>query len=297
MAGGDVTVERSSDAPTSTDSGSWWEMAERATHPGLSGLVKRVQVYEERSPERLCRREIPHGGVTLIVGLGDPVDVTETVGTRPRTHRVTSFVAGLHESSSLVGSQAQRGVQIDLTPLGAFRLLGLPQSDIANQIVPLDALRGRDVAELSEQVAGTPDWGRQFDLVDHLLLRWAGDGPSPDPAVAWAWDQLEHSTGRTPVGVLADEIGWSRRHFAARFREQVGLAPKPTARVLRFHWAAEMLLQAKAGTTITDVAMAGGYADHSHMTREFQALAGVTPSAYVAAHRGEGPGMVIPPTD
>jgi AraC-like DNA-binding protein len=294
MASGDVTVERSSDIETSTSSGSWWEMAERATHPGLSGLVRRVQTYDERSPELVCRREIPHGGVTLIVGLGDPIDVAET--TRPRTHRVTSFVAGLHESSSLVESKAQRGVQIDLTPLGAFRLLGLPQSEIANQIIPLDVLRGRDVAELSERLAGTPDWAGQFDLIDRLLLRWSDDGPAPDPAVSWAWEQLERSTGRTPVGVLADEIGWSRRHFAARFREQVGLAPKPTARVLRFHWAADLLLRAKVGTTITDVAMASGYADHSHMTREFQALAGLTPSAYVASHLGEGPGMVTLPS-
>jgi AraC-like DNA-binding protein len=197
----------------------------------------------------------------------------------------------MHEWSSVVASQAQSGVQIDLTPLGAYRLLGLPQSEIANQIVPLDALRGHDVAELSERLAGTPDWGRQFDLVDQLLLRWSEDGPAPDPAVSWAWDQLERSTGRTPVGLLAEEIGWSRRHFAARFREQVGLAPKPTARVVRFQWAADRLLRAKVGTTITDVAMASGYADHSHMTREFQSLAGLTPSAFVASHLAEGQGL------
>jgi AraC-like DNA-binding protein len=156
----------------------------------------------------------------------------------------------------------------------------------------LQALRAPSgVAELSERLAGTPDWGRQFDLVDQLLLRWSEDGPAPDPAVSWAWDQLERSTGRTPVGLLAEEIGWSRRHFAARFREQVGLAPKPTARVVRFQWAADRLLRAKVGTTITDVAMASGYADHSHMTREFQSLAGLTPSAFVASHLAEGQGL------
>jgi AraC-like DNA-binding protein len=257
-------------------------MAERDVHPGLDGLVRRVQAYDERSPELLQRREVPHGGVVLIVGLGDAIDVADMSGSV--SHRVTSFVAGLHEASSFVASKDQRGVQIDLTPLGAYQLLGLPQSEIANRIVPLDALRGRDVAELSERLAGTTGWTRQFELVDRLLLRWSDDGPAPDSGVAWAWDQLERSSGRMPVGVLSEEIGWSRRHFAARFREQVGLAPKPTARVLRFHRAAEILLRSQVGTTITDVAMASGYADHSHMTREFQSLAGLTPSAYLAAH-------------
>ncbi|SHF30785.1 hypothetical protein [Streptoalloteichus hindustanus] len=33
---------------------------------------------------------------------------------------------------------------------------------------------------------------------------------------------------------LAREIGWRRRHFAARFHEHVGLPPKALARLLRF---------------------------------------------------------------
>jgi AraC-like DNA-binding protein len=196
----------------------------------------------------------------------------------------------LHEGFALVESRRQNGIQIDLSPLGAFRLLGLPQREIANQVVALDALRGRAIDELTEQMAGAPDWGAQFTMIDELLLRWADEGPVPDPAVTWAWNQLAQSDGCTPVGRLAEEIGWSRRHFAARFRAQVGLAPKPTARVLRFRRASELLLRARPGTTITDVAMACGYADHSHMTREFQSLAGCTPSAYVKAQLPDATG-------
>ena len=95
-------------------------------------------------------------------------------------------------------------------------------------------------------------------------------------------DQLERSHGQVPVNVLADEIGWSRRHFGVRFRQAVGLAPKPTGRVLRFRRATDLLTRGPV-RSIADLAAACGYADHSHLVREFHSLAGCTPSQFVAA--------------
>jgi AraC-like DNA-binding protein len=269
-----------------------WEMAYRDAHPALAGLLGPMCGYEESIAEALTRREAPNGTVTVIIGLGDEIEIKEMSNSpTPHPGRVTSFVAGLHDGFALVESQQQHGIQLDLTPLGAYRLLGLPMSEIANRIVQLDDLRGRAMAELTERLATTPAWEQRFALVDRLLLRWADEGPLPDPAVTWAWDQLAKTSGQTPVGLLAEEIGWSRRHFANRFRLQVGLAPKPTARVLRFKRAADLLLRATPGTTITDIAIACGYADHSHMTREFQSLAGCTPSAYANGRMPDASGI------
>lgn len=40
--------------------------------------------------------------------------------------------------------------------------------------------------------------------------------------------------GTLAIATLVEEIGWSQRHLAATFREQIGLTPKAAARVLRF---------------------------------------------------------------
>ena len=97
--------------------------------------------------------------------------------------------------------------------------------------------------------------------------------------MAWAWRQLEGSCGAVPIGLLAEEIGWSRRHFVDRFRRHVGLAPKPTARVLRFARAHTLL--SRSGGSVGEVAARCGYADQSHLVRECHRLAGCTPSALV----------------
>jgi transcriptional regulator GlxA family with amidase domain len=93
-----------------------------------------------------------------------------------------------------------------------------------------------------------------------------------------------------PVSVLADEIGWSRRHFVARFRHHIGLAPKAAARVLRFTRAVRLLTGGDAAS-ISAVAAACGYADHSHLVRDFRDLAGCTPTALVNAQFPDGGGI------
>lgn len=270
-----------------------WEMALPASRPeGLAPLVSRLIGYEEHPTGPQVRREVPTAGVTVILGFGDPISVE--LPTDPSPIRLTAFVAGMQTIPAMVASADQRGVQLDLTPLGAFRLFGLPMSELANQVVPLDAVRGRAVTELIERLASTASWSDRFALLDAALLRWADEGPEPDRPVSWAWDQLRRSYGQVPIGLLVEEIGWSRRHFINRFRDQVGLAPKSTGRVLRFRRAVDLLGQPSAGKTLASVAALCGYADQSHMNRDFHALAGCRPTEYLATLQAEPFGDVQP---
>ena len=92
--------------------------------------------------------------------------------------------------------------------------------------------------------------------------------------MAWTFRRLAAADGRLAIGPLAAEVGWSRRHLAARWRRDVGLGPKTVARVLRFEHALRLV---REGRALADVAYACGYADQSHLNRDFRALAGATP--------------------
>jgi len=216
----------------------------------------------------------PVPAVTLIVGLSEPV--------RSRTGALPDdWIGGLGETGDVVEMPRRHGsLDIKLTPLGAYSVLGVPVSELAGGCVPLEDVFGRPGAQLGDLVRDTPDWASRFELVEAFLLRRAGAGPQPTPIVARAWSLLCASDGRLPIGELAATVGASRRYLAARFREEVGLGPKKMARVLRFADVRRRLEAEPAG--LADIAQACGYCDQAHLNRDFRELAGTTPGDFVA---------------
>jgi AraC-like DNA-binding protein len=259
------------------------EYVEARPHRALAGLVLRYTGYREHSTTPLRRRQPPGGTCTLILSLGPPIRLFGPAGpTVP-----TSFLAGMHDAAVLTEfCGAQHGLQVDFTPLGLYTLLARPLPALTNRTPRLDELDAPALAGLPERLAADHGWPQRFARLDAALLgALDASRRRPDPEVAWAWRELRRSSGAVPVARLAEGTGWSRRHLLTRFRDQVGLAPKPAARVLRFERAAALLTGRAAGpgrTSISDIAATCGYADHAHLDREFRALAGCTPSQFVA---------------
>jgi AraC-like DNA-binding protein len=241
------------------------ELATRAPHPALAGHIHSLAGWHERTDGPVRRAELPGARIVLVISFGPTLDVDG------RTFR--SFVAGLTDAPALTEHAGEgHGMQAYLTPLGARRLLGMPMAELTRQVVELEELIGRD--ELSERLATAPDWGTRFALLEREIARRTLAAPPVAPELEWAWRRLSDGV---PVGELAAELGWSRRHFTATVRRELGLAPKPLARLLRFERAVERL---RAGDELADVALDSGYYDQAHFNRDFKAFAGVTPTEY-----------------
>lgn len=255
-------------------------------HPALRGIVLGYGGYREQSARPVRRRQVPTGSYTLILSFGPPLRLHGPAG----PSIPASFLAGMHDAAvvtEFVG--VQHGLQVDLTPLGAYTLLGTPLTNIAPRLDELDV---PELAALPERLAAAAGWPARFALTDAVLLRLAAAARAePDPEVEHVWRQLASSGGTAPIGTLAAETGWSRRHLLTRFRGQIGLAPKAMGRVLRLQRAANLIVPTLSsggagrptGKLFSDVAARCGYADQAHLVREFRELAGCTPSEY----RGE----------
>jgi AraC-like DNA-binding protein len=221
-------------------------------------------------------RTAPLGALVLTVDLGPPA----VRFAHPSAALPPSPVLGLRDRPLVLEQDgAGRGIVVALTPSGAHDLFGGAVGELANAAVGLEDLLGAEGRVLAERLTGTDGWAARFALLDGFLAGRTPPRRAPDAEVGEAWRRL-WITPNVRIGELARELGWSRQRLHARFTAQVGLGPKAVARTARLHRAVRLLDAARHA--LADVAVRSGYADQSHLHREFRALAGMTPTEYAA---------------
>ena len=104
---------------------------------------------------------------------------------------------------------------------------------------------------------------------------------------------IRSENGATSMRWLADAVGLSGRQLERLARDTLGLSPKTFARVTRLQSVVRRMIAAKP-TNLAEVAAEFHYTDQTHMTREFAALAQLTPAAY--QRMIEDVGFVLDPT-
>lgn len=254
-----------------------FDVIRRMPSPRAAGLICGMTAYRETATGRFYQREAAPLRLPLIISLGSPFLIA--LGREPTAaDRQPSFAAGLYAGPVHIESDGRAEcIQVDFTPLGAYRFFGGAVGELAAHMIDIGDLLGRDGPRLRERLGATPCWQQRFDLLEEFVLSRAIRLPSPQ--IAFAYRILAQTGGNTRIASLATEIGWSRKHLVGRFRSELGLTPKSVARMLRFHRACGL---ARSGIAPgwAGIAAESGYADQAHLVREFAALAGESPTAW-----------------
>lgn len=228
---------------------------------------------------------LPSRSTTVVISLGEPVVLTETPDPQQAHGAWDALASGLSTRRAVIAHDGnQFGVQLGLTPLGARALLGAPVGEIGGTVVDLADVLGRDVALLREELVERATWSVRFGVLDSVLLRAMARHerhPTVQPELAHAWRLITRSGGGARVGDVATQVGWSRRHLSGRFIREFGVGPKDLAAIVRFE-RARRLLQVPLRPGLAEIAAICGYADQSHLTREWRRFAGTSPTAWLA---------------
>jgi AraC-like DNA-binding protein len=247
----------------------------RPPSPHLRPFVKLLWASApESSPtERPGAREhvLPTGGMHLVFRLsGPPLKLFSGTSDAQGQTCGYAIVGGARAAFYMRDvSVATRSVGAQLQPGAARTLLGAPEDALASQHTPLDALWGARQADAAlEQIHAAGGLEQQLAVFETLLAQRVIDSLSAGlhglhPAIA------------ATLGPLAGE---SHRRFIALFRGAIGLSPKAYARVMRFDRA--LALAADPVQSWVDIALTAGYSDQAHLSREFSALAGMSPQAW-----------------
>lgn len=232
--------------------------------PSLDGFVAAIWTLDVGGkPDEWVRHEaVPDGCIELI---------RRHAGRSIwRREQPPLFVTGLAlRPATLRFSGDARFTGIRLWPWGWHALDGDRCANFADdwhavaEDSPLAALLTNDVAQLPR-----------------LIAAFAGHMQSPI-------DAIRHVDS---VGALARTSGLPPRQLQRIFARETGMPPRSYLRLLRFRDAV-VGVQGDA-SALADTAAASGYADQAHMTREFRALGGLSPST--ARRRAAGPFVPAP---
>jgi AraC-like DNA-binding protein len=254
----------------------------REPRPILRPFVKTLWAMDQStSPLSLLadrERVLPTGTMHLAIRLSNhPLRLFDDVNDCTKREigyaivggaRETYYVRDISEPASSVGAQ--------LLPGASVLLFGVSADELAGRHTPLEDLWGHSAVEIRERLLEGGSLERQLDIFESLLVARLPRLRGLHPAVAHA---LERFPTTADVREVVRQTGYSHRRFIELFSRAVGLTPKLYCRVLRFQRVVELVAAKQSGSRV-DVALAAGYSDQPHFSRQFREFAGVTPSEY-----------------
>jgi AraC-like DNA-binding protein len=164
-------------------------------------------------------------------------------------------------------------VGVRFRPGAGPALLGLPAHELVDLHVPLDAIDARPARALTRRLAALADPDGAAGALTGGVAALRRESRGPDALVLAAARLLDRP--RATVAELPAQLALSERQLQRRFREAVGYGPKTLQRILRLQ---RFLGPTQAADGLALRALAAGYADQAHLTREARALAGLTPA-------------------
>lgn len=253
---------------------------EHRPHPKLRGLV--ACYWSHRSAARV--RILPDACIDLLFHrpLSEPADApwhAELVGTMTR--------------AALSAAAPAEYLGIRFHPGEAPRLLGLAARELTDTKLPLAELwttARRDL--LTHSLARARTLADLITILDTTLL--AQEIAAPDHRVRRVLATLRGAPARIDELARRERLG--ERQLLRLFDRHVGASPSLIARVFRLERALALTTAAPRWSAI---AAATGYADQPHLIREFQSLAGVTPTQLLherATSDPFNPSLDPPPT-
>jgi AraC-like DNA-binding protein len=228
----------------------------------LADFVACLWAVESDGHEPQVQRILPDGRAEIIFHLADPF--RDAGSGRAQAH---GLVAGqLTHSISLKPGRRIRTLGIRLNPAGMQAFVGTPHHLLTDTITPLDDVHrpfGRRV--LAAQSAG----GSIEEALDSLAGVLLAERPRPvRPDALNAFGLVERRAGLLTVDDLRTGTGLSFRTLERIFLNLAGVPPRLYLRLVRFRHAVREA-EAKNSRRWTDVALACGYYDHAHFTRDF----------------------------
>jgi AraC-like DNA-binding protein len=253
--------------------------------PPLRAYVSSYWHFRRAAPLAQVREEFmhPRGGFGIVFNFGDRQrldgeaisDLVFLDGANTVSRRL-----GFTGRVELMGVRFHEG--------GAYPFLGVPLNELRNEVALMDALDGAGLRVLHARLYEAGSVTARVQLLEEWLIGQLARGATRDPLIPASLAMLRNPEGPRPIPHVAQELAISQRQLERLFLRQVGMSPKQYAQLVRVE-AARLALKQAQGARAAGIAADMGYFDQAHFIREFSAVVGMTPQAYLQRNRRGAP--------
>jgi len=176
---------------------------------------------------------------------------------------------------------------VRLFPNAVTQLLGMPATELVNQVADFSTLFKQDGDDTADQIFGAMNSFERIDVIEDFLTKKRKLNKKIDP-INYLVDQVILMGGQVDISGLYRQSGLSIKQFERRFKNITGFPPKFFARIVRFQ-ATKLKYGSIGAQTLTELAYNCNYYDQSHFIREFKEFSGVQPLKYFKILENQNP--------
>src|SRR6266480_7135446 len=147
---------------------------------------------------------LPDGAIELIVNLGDPQKLCARNNLTKHTLFRHSWISGERLSPIVIDEIGYvHLIGVRLRAGGAWPFLGIPLREFTDQVLELEAIVGREIENLRDQLSEAPDDDSRFDQLETWLISRARSRTRPTRSVSHALRMIHSGLDAVRIGKIA----------------------------------------------------------------------------------------------
>jgi AraC-like DNA-binding protein len=170
-------------------------------------------------------------------------------------------------------------LQVVFQPGALYRLLGFPLNEITDQSIDAADIFGRVIEHINDQLYHAQNHNEMIMIAERFMAKFANGVTKETLPIDSIAQQMLNPL--QPLDWYISNAFVSHRQFDRQFINRMGIPPKEYLRTVRFDQAYRMKNRYPEMSWF-NIAIACGYYDYQHLSKEYQVFTGYTPPAFFA---------------
>lgn len=161
-------------------------------------------------------------------------------------------------------------------------LLGVSAREIQNQMITVEDVIKNDLQPFQEKLFYKVDPKVIIHELNMYFTVFLSKKADSDHHLIKATQQyILQNKGILSLKDLEDFTGYSERQLERKFDHYIGISPKKYSNITRLHYFLSIMKNHNTDENMTVLSYHAGYADQSHLIKDFKNNTGLTPTQYL----------------